>query len=124
MQTGESEVMYRGDAEAGLAVTIADRWDRGRGAGRLPRCRRGAGPLSHRRARRGTDRLLAIGTGDGQTDVELRGMMDLGSGNFGVRLEGGYNRQLAADVADRVAPPPSPSPPGASRPTSGSIPAT
>ena len=56
-----------------------------------------------RRAR--LDRLLAIGTGDGQTDVELRGVVDLGSGSLGLRLEGGYNRQLAADVTARVAPP-------------------
>jgi hypothetical protein len=30
--------------------------------------------------------------------------VDLGTGNVGVRLEGGYNRQLAGDVIERVAP--------------------
>jgi hypothetical protein len=52
-----------------------------------------------------TDRALAVGTGDGQTDVELRGIVDLGGGNVGVRLEGGYNRQLAGDMDERVASP-------------------
>lgn len=109
IQTGESEVTFRGDAEAGLAVTIADRWDRG---GRRGGFRAAAEGLvrfpSGVRAR--TDRLLAVGTGDGQTDVEIRGVVDLGAGNVGLRLEGGYNRQLAGDVIERVAPPSQPFP--------------
>jgi hypothetical protein len=32
-------------------------------------------------------------------------VVDLGAGNIGVRLEGGYNRQLAGDVVGRVASP-------------------
>jgi hypothetical protein len=36
--------------------------------------------------------------------------VDLGSGNLGLRLEAGYNRQLAADVVERVAPPSQPFP--------------
>ncbi len=103
IQTGESEVTFRGDAEAGVAVTIADRWDRG---GRRGGFRAAAEGLvrfpTGVRAR--NDRLLALGTGDGQTDVELRGVVDLGTGNVGVRLEGGYNRQLARDVLELVAP--------------------
>jgi hypothetical protein len=109
IQTGGSEVTFRGDAEAGVAVTLADRWDRG---GRRGGFRAAAEGLvrfpTGVRAR--TDRLLAVGTGNGQTDVELRGVVDLGSGNLGVRLEGGYNRQLADDVVERVAPPSQPFP--------------
>ena len=109
IRTGESEVTFRGDAEAGIAVTLADRWDRG---GRRGGFRAAAEGLvrfpSGVRAR--TDRLLSIGTGDGQTDVEIRGVVDLGTGNIGVRLEGGYNRQLAGDVVERVAPPTQPFP--------------
>ena len=109
LQTGESQVTFRGDAEAGVAVTIADRWDRG---GRRGGFRAAAEGLvrfpTGVRAR--TDRLLAVGTGDGQTDVELRGVVDLGTGNTGVRLEGGYNRQLAGDVLERVAVPSQPFP--------------
>jgi hypothetical protein len=57
-----------------------------------------------------SDRLLTLGTGDGQTDLEARVTADLGAGNLGVRLEGGYNRQLAADFLLRVAPPSQPFP--------------
>jgi hypothetical protein len=110
IQTGESEVTFRGDAEAGLAVTIADRWDRGGRRGGLRAAAEGLVRFpSGVRAR--TDRLLAVGTGDGQTDVEIRGVVDLGAGNVGVRLEAGYNRQLAGDVVERVAPPSQPFPP-------------
>jgi hypothetical protein len=109
VQPGDAEVTFRGDAEAGLAVTLADRWDRDGKRGGF----RGAAEALIRfptgeRAR--NDRLLAIGTGDGQTDVEVRGVADLGAGNLGLRLEGGYNRQLAADVLDAVAPPSQPFP--------------
>lgn len=107
IQTDETEVTFRGDTEAGVAVTLADRWDRGnrRGGFRaaaegLVRFPTGARPRN--------DRVLAIGTGDGQTDVELRAVVDLGGGDLGVRLEGGYNRQLAGDVAELVAPPSQP----------------
>jgi hypothetical protein len=109
VQPGDAEVTFRGDAEAGLAVTLADRWDR---EGRRGGFRAAAEGLvrfpTGERAR--TDRLLAVGTGDGQTDVEIRGTVDLGSGNLGLRLEAGYNRQLAADVVERVAPPSQPFP--------------
>jgi hypothetical protein len=54
--------------------------------------------------------VLALGTGDGQTDVEVRGVVDLGAGNIGLRLEAGYNRQLAGDVVERVASPLQPFP--------------
>jgi hypothetical protein len=109
IRTGESEVMYRGDAEAGLAGTIADRWDTGRRRGGLRAAAEGMVRFPTG-VRPRLDRLLAIGTGDGQTDVEFRGVVDLGAGNIGVRLEGGYNRQLAGDVVARVAPPTQPFP--------------
>jgi hypothetical protein len=109
LRAGESIVSFRGDAEAGASVTLTDKWDRdGRRGGlraavealvRFP-----TGSVAR------TDRLLALGTGDGQTDVEVRGTVDVGSGNWGARLEGGYNRQLAADIARRVAPPGQPFP--------------
>jgi hypothetical protein len=110
IETGQSEVTFRGDAEAGLAVTLADRWDRGERRGGFRAAAEGLVRFpSGVRAR--TDRLLAVGTGDGQTDVEIRGVVDLGAGNLGVRLEAGYNRQLAGDVIERVAPPSQPFPP-------------
>ncbi len=100
-------VTFRGDAETGVALTLVDHWDREfhRGGFRaavegLVRYPTGSRPR--------TNRLLAVGTGDGQTDIEGRVTADLGKGNFGIRLEGDYNRQLAADIVARVAPPTQP----------------
>jgi hypothetical protein len=101
--------MYRGDAEAGLALTIADRWDTGRRRGGFRAAAEGLVRFPTG-VRPRLDRLLALGTGDGQTDVELRGVVDFGSGNIGLRLEGGYNRQLADDIVARIAPPTQPFP--------------
>ena len=109
LQTGDSEVTFRGDTEAGLAVTLVDGWDRGDRRGGLRAAAEGLVRFpTGSRAR--NDRVLAVGTGDGQTDIELRAAVDLGSGNLGLRLEGGYNRQLAGDVAELVAPPTQPFP--------------
>ena len=98
LRPGDATITFRGDAEAGVALTLLDHWDRdGRRGGfraaveglvRFP-----TGSSSQ------PDRLYAVGTGDGQTDVEVRITADLGAGNFGIRLEGDYNRQLAADFA-------------------------
>ncbi|HEX6103949.1 MAG TPA: hypothetical protein VFZ26_00110 [Gemmatimonadales bacterium] len=109
LRPGESLLSFRGDAEAGVAVTLVDRWDtEGRRGGLraavegLVRFPTGVRPR--------TDRLFALGSGDEQTDFEMRATVDLGSGDWGVRLEGGYNRQLAGDIVARVAPPSQPFP--------------
>jgi hypothetical protein len=109
LRAGQSLISFRGDAEAGVALTLVDRWDLGgnRGGFRaavegLVRFPTGARPR--------TDRLLALGTGDNQTDIEVRATVDAGSGPFGVRLEGGYTRQLAGDIVARVASPDQPFP--------------
>jgi hypothetical protein len=109
LRPGESKVTFRGDAEAGAAVTLLDHWDLGthRGGARVAvqgLVRFPTGVVAR------SDRLLALGTGDGQTDVEARMTADLGAGSWGVRLEGGFNRQLAADFLARVAPPSQPFP--------------
>jgi len=109
MLTDESKVVFRGDAEAGLALTLVDRWDRGTRRGGVRAAVEGLVRFPTGRVAR-SDRLLALGTGDGQTDLEARGTLDLGGGRWGVRLEGRYNRQLAADLVDRVAPPSQPYP--------------
>jgi len=109
MLTDESKVVFRGDAEAGLAFTLVDRWDRAAHRGGVRAAVEGLVRFPTGRLAR-TDRLLALGTGDGQTDLEARGTLDLGGGRWGVRLEGRYNRQLAADLVDRVAPPGQPYP--------------
>ena len=107
LRLGENKVTFRGDGEAGVALTLVDRWDRGRSRGgfrlaaealvRFP-----TGQLAP------VDRVLAMGTGDGQTDVEARVTTDLGGGRWGLRAQGLYNRQLAADFLIRVAPPTQP----------------
>jgi hypothetical protein len=109
LRPGESKVTFRGDAEAGAAVTLLDHWDLGthRGGARVAiqgLIRFPTGGVAR------SDRLLALGTGEGQTDVEARMTADLGAGSWGVRLEGGFNRQLAADFLLRVAPPSQPFP--------------
>jgi hypothetical protein len=109
MLTDESKVTFRGDAEAGAALTLVDKWDQGGKAGGVRAAVEGlmrfpTGALAR------TSRLLALGTGDGQTDIEARGTLDLGGGRWGMRLEGSYNRQLAADLVKRVAPPGQPYP--------------
>jgi hypothetical protein len=107
LRTAESKVTFRGDAEAGLALTLADHWDRGRHRGGFRAAVEGLVRFPTGRVAR-PDRLLALGTGDGQTDVELRLTTDLGAGRWGLRAEGMYNRQLAADYLVRVAPPTQP----------------
>jgi hypothetical protein len=109
LRPGKSKVTFRGDAEAGAAITLLDHWDLGthRGGARVAiqgLMRFPTGVVTR------SDRLLALGTGDGQTDIEARMTADLGAGNWGVRLEGGYNRQLAANFLVRVAPPSQPFP--------------
>ncbi len=103
VEVGESEVRYRGDAEVGLAFTLADRWDQGDRRGGFRAAAEGLVRLPTG-VRPRLDRALAIGTGDKQTDLEVRGVVDLGSGNIGVRLEGGYNRQLEGSADVLVAP--------------------
>lgn len=104
---GETLTTFRGDAEGGVAVTLVDHWDRGAHRGGFRAAVEGLVRLPTGRVAQ-TDRVLTLGTGDGQTDVEGRLTADLGGGRWGLRAEGTYNRQLAADYALRVAPPTQP----------------
>ena len=107
LRPGGSKVTFRGDAEAGLAVTLVDRWDRGGHRGGFRTAVEGLVRFPTGRLAR-PDRVLGLGTGDGQTDLEARITTDLGAGRWGLRAEGTYNRQLAADYVLRVAPPTQP----------------
>ena len=102
-RTSETLATFRGDAEAGVAITLVDRWDRGAHRGGFRAAVEGLVRLPTGRVAL-TDRVLTLGTGDGQTDVEGRVTADLGGGRWGLRAEGMYNRQLAADYVLRVAP--------------------
>jgi hypothetical protein len=107
LRVGESRVTFRGDAEAGAALTLADRWDRGakRGGFRAAVSGLVRFPTGLREQ---ADRPLDIGTGDGQTDIQIDLVTDLGAGAIGARLAGTYVRQLASTVLTRVAPPSQP----------------
>lgn len=107
LRLGESSVTFRGDAEAGAALTLVDRWDRGTRRGGLRMALSGLVRLpTGRRAQ--SDRPLAIGTGDGQTDVQVDLVTDVGTGRFGARLSGTYLRQFPANVLTRVTSPSQP----------------
>jgi hypothetical protein len=107
LRTGESTVTFRGDAEAGASLTLIDRWDRGgrRGGLRAAVSALLRFPTGRRDLQ---DRPLDLGTGDGQTDVQVEVVTDLGAGRFGARLSGMYLRQLATDVPVRVTRPSQP----------------
>jgi hypothetical protein len=107
LRLGEDNVTFRGDTEAGAALTLIDGWDRGTHRGgfraaisglvRFPTGRRGR-----------TDHPLDIGTGEGQTDVQVDLVTDIGTGTIGVRLSGTYVRQLPSNILVRVTAPSQP----------------
>jgi hypothetical protein len=107
IRTGESLVSFRGDAEAGVGITLVDGWDRGKKRGGFRAAVEGLVRFPTGSTAR-ANQVLGLGTGDGQTDVEIRGTVDVGSGPVGARLEAGYNRQLAADFIEIVASPTQP----------------
>jgi hypothetical protein len=104
---GEYRVTYRGDAELGAAITLADSWDRGarRGGFRAAVSGLVRFPTGLRAP---IDRPLSIGSGGGHTDVQIDVVTDLGGGALGARLSGSYVRQLPATIPARVAPPSQP----------------
>jgi hypothetical protein len=107
LRIGESSVTFRGDAEVGARFTLVDGWDRGPRRGGFRAAVSGLVRLPTGQRDR-SDSPLDIGTGDGQTDIQIDVVTDLGAGAFGARLGGTYVRQLPADVQVRVAPPSQP----------------
>lgn len=107
LRAGESRVTFRGDAEAGAALTLVDRWDRGTSRGGFRAAVSGLVRFPTG-VREQSDRPLDIGTGDGQTDIQVDIVTDIGAGAFGARLAGTYVRQLSSNVVARVAPPSQP----------------
>jgi hypothetical protein len=104
LRTDESLVTFRGDAEAGAAITLIDGWDRDSRRGGFRAALSGLVRLPTG-VRERSDHPLDIGTGDGQTDVQVDLTTDLGAGAFGARLSGSYVRQLPSDIQTRVAAP-------------------
>jgi hypothetical protein len=98
---------FRGDAEAGAALTLIDRWDRGTHRGGLRTAISGLIRFPTGRRDR-TDHPLDLGTGEGQTDIQVDLVTDLGAGVWGARLTGTYLRQLPSDIPVRVTTPSQP----------------
>jgi hypothetical protein len=107
LRLGQSRVTFRGDAEVGATLTLLDTWDRSRRRGGVRAAVSGLVRLPTGR-REQSDRPLDIGTGDGQPDVQLNLVTDIGSGPFGARLSGTYVRQLPDNITTRVTRPSQP----------------
>jgi hypothetical protein len=100
-------VTFRGDAEVGASITLIDGWDRGAHRGGFRTAVSGLVRLPTGRIAQ-PGRLLGIGTGEGQTDVQVDLVSDVGSGPLGARFTGTYVRQLPANILTRVASPSQP----------------
>jgi hypothetical protein len=107
LRLGESKVTFRGDAEVGASLTLVDRWDRSSSRGGFRVAVSGLARLPTGRRDR-DDHPLDIGTGDGQTDVQVDLVTDVGAGPLGARLTGSYVRQLPANILVRVTSPSAP----------------
>jgi hypothetical protein len=104
LRTDDAPVSFRGDAEVGAALTLVDRWDRGSRRGGFRTAISGMVRLPTG-VRERSDRPLDLGTGEGQADIQVDLITDVGSGSLGARLGGSYVRQLSSDVQLRLAAP-------------------
>lgn len=104
LRLNDAKITFRGDAETGAALTLVDRWDRNRRRGGLRAAVSGLVRFPTGR-RDSPDRPLDIGTGDGQTDLQVDVVTDIGAGPLGARLSGTYVRQLPANILARVTSP-------------------
>jgi hypothetical protein len=97
-------VSFRGDAEAGASFTLMDHWDRGSHRGGFRTAVSGLIRFPTGRLDR-SDNPLDLGTGQGQTDIQVDVNADIGSGPLGARFTGTYVRRLSSDIAVRVTAP-------------------
>ena len=104
LHLNDQRVTFRGDGEAGVALTLVNRWDRGTHRGGFRAALSGLARFPTGRRDR-TDHPLDIGTGEGHTDLQLDLVADLGAGPLGARLTGTYVRQLPSDIPVRVTAP-------------------
>lgn len=107
LRAGQSQMTFRGDAEVGVTFTAVDSWDRRSRRGGLRAAISGLVRLPTGRLAR-TDHPLSIGTGEGQADIQVDAVADVGGGNFGIRLGGTYVRQLPANFLVRLTGPSEP----------------
>ncbi|HEX2251379.1 MAG TPA: hypothetical protein VHH32_13615 [Gemmatimonadales bacterium] len=107
VQLGESRVTFRGDAELGASLTVVDNWDRSVQRGGFRAAISGLVRFPTGRRERPDD-PLDIGTGDGQTDIQLDAIGDVGRGPLGARISGTYVMQRPSNILKRVASPDQP----------------
>lgn len=107
LRLDQSTATFRGDAEVGATLTLIDRWDMGARRGGFRTALSGLVRLPTGR-REQSNRLLDIGTGEGQTDFQVDWVTDVGGGPIGARLTGTYVRQLARTISTRVTSPSQP----------------
>ena len=91
---GTAKRAQPGDAELGVDYTLIDRYDQVRGGLRVAAEGLLRLPTGHRDS---PLNFLDAGTGDHQTDLQGRVVVDVAGGRVGVRLQAGYNRQLPAN---------------------------
>jgi hypothetical protein len=103
----QSTVTFRGDAEVGAALTLIDHWDLATRRGGFRTAVSGLVRLPTGR-REQSDRPLDIGTGEGQADIQVELVTDVGAGPLGARLTGTYVRQLPSNISTRVTGPSQP----------------
>jgi len=104
VRVSQDPVVFRGDAEVGASLTLADRWDLGTHRGGFRAALSGLARLPTGNRER-SDEPLGIGTGEGQADIQVDLVTDVGSGPLGARLTGSYVRQLPSNIVTRVASP-------------------
>ena len=107
LRLNDATQTFRGDAEVGTSFTLVDHWDRGADRGGFRAALSGLVRLPTG-LRESPDRPLDLGTGEGQTDIQVDLVTDLGAGAFGARLTGSYVRQQGSDILVRVASPSQP----------------
>lgn len=100
----ESKISRMGDMDVGAIYTLVDRFDRPGQTGGLRLSVQGLLRLPTGR-RDDPNNLTDVGTGNGRYELGLSGLMDLGSGNWGTRLSGGYLVRFSSFRVRRITAP-------------------
>ncbi|HXW96157.1 MAG TPA: hypothetical protein VEI47_01130 [Gemmatimonadales bacterium] len=101
---GEALIARMGDMDVGATYTLVDRFDRPGTVGGF-RLALSALLRMPTGTRDNPNNLVDVGTGNGRYEVGLTGTADLGAGNWGARLIGGYLFRLATLRVRRVTDP-------------------
>ncbi len=100
----ESKISRMGDMDVGAIYTLVDRFDRPGHTGGLRLSVQGLLRLPTGR-RDDPNNLTDVGTGNGRYELGLSGLLDIGSGNWGTRLSGGYLVRFSSFRVRRITAP-------------------